>query len=767
MTVTPSTLAPSTGCRLSTADGRDLPLRAVHVATDAAGGLARAVLRQTFANPFAEPLAVTYLLPLPADGAVVAFAFTIAGRRTVGQVQRREDARRTFEQAVLQGRTAALLEQDRDDVFTQELGNVPPGAAVEVELEVEQPLAWVDGGWEWRWPTVVGPRFLGAPGLVPDAERVVVDVAAAVPVAASVELRVGDPTTGPARSPSHPVDASDGVVRLVGALDRDVVVRWPVAAEGARLGLETARTVGDPDAYALVTLVPPRADGAPVRRDLCLLLDTSGSMGGRPLQQLQACATALIGGLRDGDLLEVLEFSTATRRWREAPAPIDARTRADATAWVRGLRAGGGTAMHDAVTAALAPSSPEAQRQVVLMTDGYIGFETEVIGRILRQLPAGSRLHVVGVGSSVNRTLTRGAARAGGGLERILGLDEGTGSAVAELLARTGDPLWVDVRIEGSAVRQVAPATAPDLLAGCPARLSVRLDPAGGELVVRGRSAAGAFERRLPVPPVAEGQGRRVVAARFARERVQDVETAVAGGADAAAADAELEALGLRHQLATRRTSWVAVSAEATVDPSDPTRRVTQPHLLPYGVSAEGVGLARQPSAPPPPPSAAPLAARERLVTAATRAVPAGPVKRKAALHEVDDAPPKAAGLGRQQAEREENLDRLVREPAPLAAPAAPSAGPGGAARPALRARVVTLGDGRLVLEVTLDEATTWAPEPLEVEDAAGRRVRTTPVAGTTRAGAVAAGATVRLVLAWSGPLPARVYVSGRAVVVG
>src|SRR5687768_7198270 len=192
----------SNGCRLVASDGRLLPLRDVRVDADCGGGLAPVRFRQTFANPPAEPLHVTYLLPLPADAGVVDFAFVLGGRRIIGRVERRADARAAFERAVLEGRTAALLEQERSSLFTQELGNVPPGATIEVEIDVEQLLAWADGGWEWRWPTVVGPRYLGGPGETPDAERVTVDVLdGAMPVTCRASIAIADARTGAPTSP--------------------------------------------------------------------------------------------------------------------------------------------------------------------------------------------------------------------------------------------------------------------------------------------------------------------------------------------------------------------------------------------------------------------------------------------------------------------------------------------------------------------------------------------------------------------------------------
>ena len=120
--------APLGGAEILTPDGRSLPLVSAKLRVEAGGGLARVVLEQTFENPYDETLRVTYKMPLPADGAVSGYAFRIGARTITGRVDRKETARARFEEAIVQGKTAALLEQESADIFTQEIGNIPPRA---------------------------------------------------------------------------------------------------------------------------------------------------------------------------------------------------------------------------------------------------------------------------------------------------------------------------------------------------------------------------------------------------------------------------------------------------------------------------------------------------------------------------------------------------------------------------------------------------------------------------------------------------------------
>ena len=377
------------------------------------------------------------------------------------------------------------------------------------------------------------------------------------------------------------------------ALDRDVVVRWPAALPEPSATLDLARPSEDraiaDSTYGLLTIVPPtgRLHDRTLPRDLILLLDTSGSMSGDPLRMAKMVVLDIIDSLSEADTLEIIEFSNEPRRWRRGPVAGSADARADAGAWIRALEAGGATEMVGGVRAALAPRREGARRQVIIVTDGLIGFERQVIADIRDRLPRGCRVHTVGIGSAANRSLTAAVARAGCGGEIIVSLDDDARAAAARLVARTAKPIVVDFEVTGGAlIKAVGPHA--DLAAGAPVLICVRLKPQGGELIARGTTRNGPWEQRLTVPAWSHGEGSESVVTLFGRELVEDLELDAATGKRV---ERSIEQVGLDFQIATRLTSWVAVCEEPGVDPREPLRTVRIPQEVPYGMSVEGLGL--------------------------------------------------------------------------------------------------------------------------------------------------------------------------------
>lgn len=623
MTTLAPDAAPRTRPGLTSVDGRAYPLEQVRVSAHAEGGHARTTLRQRFANPHQEALEVLYTLPLPADGAVTVYRIRMGETVIHGEVEARDRAAQRYREALYEGRTAGLLEQDRADTFQQSLGNLPSGVPVEVEIDVLHPLCFLpaDGEagarWEYRFPTVVGVRYHGAPGRVPDAGRLEPDRVGAgeLPVRAELEAVLADaPSAGEAAAvecPSHGVVVEDGGEGLVARfaepqpLDRDVVLRWRAASPevGVRV-VEGPGLEGDEGRYALVTVVPPAEPRATFRRDVTVLLDASGSMRGDPLRHAKTVVNGLLDGLTPDDRFEILAFSNQARRLTPNPlTPAEPTAVEEARQRLAALRADGGTEMASALRAALEPMEPGSQRQVVLVTDGYVGFESEVV-REATHGSRGVRVHAVGIGTTPNRTLLHGLSHATGGEELAAGDEATAREAARRLTAATAEPVLTDLRLGGSAVRGRAPARPMDVLAGRPAIFTVELHPHGGQLTLQGawpdRDEPWAWNASV-APTEARSTDERTslpVGALHGRGLLQDLELELASLGLASGRPQErdevlqeIRRVGLRHRITSRETSLVAVADEPTADPREPRRRRRLEVELPAGVSAEGVGL--------------------------------------------------------------------------------------------------------------------------------------------------------------------------------
>jgi Ca-activated chloride channel family protein len=610
------------GAALVSVDGRTYPLESVRVTARAEGGVASTRLIQIFRNPHDEPFEVIYTLPLPADGAVLGYTIRMGERVIRGEVEPREKAVKQYREALYQGQTAALLEQDRADTFQQRLGNLLPHTKAEVEIEVLQPLAFLNGNevtvprWEYRFPTVVGVRYEGAPGRVPDAERLDVDRDGdgAIPTRVEFELEVAERDKSALKidSPSHDLDSSTSgavtTVRLanVARLDRDIVVNWDACSGEVGVRLATGSGLGgDAGRYGLLSIVPPAVPDTTLHRDLTLLIDASGSMHGEPLETAKEVSIELLKSLSEGDRFEVLEFANQPRRHTHGMVEASPEAIEKMVSTVQQIQSAGGTEMVAAIQEALLPIRKNSQRQVVLLSDGYIGFESEAIEKVVSGLPEGARLHCVGIGSAPNRSLTRFLARAGRGVEVIAADRKSGGKAAGRLRAATARPVLTEIAVTGSAVRGVAPSRPRDVFAGQAVVITVELEPAGGSLEIRGWLAGEGkpWIRQLAVPAAGSSteskdvSGKHLITetplplgALLGREAIADVELSI-GSVDDEYLWKQIEQLGMRHRIASSRTSLIAISDEPTVDPQAPRRRERLAVEVPYEVSAEGTGL--------------------------------------------------------------------------------------------------------------------------------------------------------------------------------
>ncbi len=583
------------------------------------GLISRVTVRQRFVNPTKLWMEGVYVFPLPERSAVDRLHMTVGGRRVEGRIMERETARKTYEQAAAEGRRASLLSAARANVFTTSVANIGPGDEIVVEIEYQDTVAYGDGRLSLRFPMVVAPRYT-PPGSRPVARRAAPQArTAATPSAAGRDLfgPVRPPDRGPSNPLSlavtldaglplerleslyHPVDVEPaGERRWVVTLkhgpvpaERDFVLEWRpalgAAPEAAVFGEEL-----DGDSYLSVMVLPPAgaaADTVAIPRDLVFVVDTSGSMHGVSLEQAKAAMLLALERLAPGERFNVIRFAGETHTLFREVQPATPSNLRRARAYVRGMRARGGTDMMPALFRALTRRpEPERLRQVVFLTDGAVGNESELF-QAIAELLGETRLFTIGIGSAPNSYFMRKAAELGRGTFTYIGDAAEVGARMGALLGKLERPALTGVQVawpglDGQAV-EAYPAPVPDLYAGEPVVFSARLaetppETLSGDLVITGHRGAADWRRRLPLAAVEAAPG---VAAIWARAKLARIEEGRFRRADPAEVRAKALAVALRHRLVTRYTSLVAVDEEVVRPPGARLEAREIERNLPHG----------------------------------------------------------------------------------------------------------------------------------------------------------------------------------------
>src|SRR4051794_6012625 len=422
----------------------NLPLELIDVRAAITGLASSIQLTQGFRNPHDEPLEATYIFPLPPRAAVTALRMEADGRVVEGLLKDRAEAREEYDQAISAGKRASIAEEERPGVFTMRVGNIMPGEKVSVHLALASALSYEDGEATFRFPLVVAPRFI--PGVpladgqvgdgvmrdtdqVPDASRISPPVLLPGfpnPVQLSVSVDI-DPGTLPLHGISSSLyatateDAPTGLrVRLNPGerADRDFLLRLRYGSEAISTSLSVLPD--DEGGTFALTVLPPKTDAPTRGRDVVLVLDRSGSMGGWKMVAARRAAARIIDTLTGADRFTVMAFDhdidTPTALSAELVEASD-RNRFRAVEFLSGLDARGGTQMLEPLRRAtgLLKDALERDRVLVLVTDGQVGNEDE----LLRELSAGLngvRVHTVGIDRAVNEAfLQRLAGSAGPG----------------------------------------------------------------------------------------------------------------------------------------------------------------------------------------------------------------------------------------------------------------------------------------------------------------------------------------------------------------
>jgi Ca-activated chloride channel homolog len=591
------------------------PLETTDVDVQIVAMIASVTVKQVYVNRGTSPIRARYVFPASTRAAVSGMRMTIGDRIVEARIREREQARREFEEASREGKSASLLEEDRPNVFTMSLTNVMPGDRVEVELRYTELIVPEEGVYELVFPTVVGPRYseLTARGASP-RDRFV----------ASPFLHEGEepPSTFSLRgslssgievrevsSPTHPLTLERVTSTLARfALpkradrenDRDFVLRYRLAGDDIEAGLSLF-DAGDEKFFLLMAEPPARVIPSMVpARELVFVVDVSGSMRGFPLDVTKTLLRRITKSLRPDDRFNVLLFDADSRLLFDRSEPATRGNLDRALALLEREPGGGGTRLYEALERALSlPAERGISRSFVVVTDGYIAAEREVFDLVTRSR-ADANVFAFGIGSSVNRFLIEGIARAGGGEPFVVESGSAAGPVVERFEKYVSAPVLTRarVRFEGFQAYDVEPLALPDLLASRPVVVVGKYRGAeSGAIHVEGYGGNGKVVLSTQVKDATTTNVNQALPLLWARTRISRVSDY--GIYETSERErAEVTQLGLRYALLTPFTSFIAVTKEVrNVDGR--AVEVDQPSPLPMGVSDDAI--ADYDGAPEPP----------------------------------------------------------------------------------------------------------------------------------------------------------------------
>ena len=591
-------------------------LERTEVEAEISGVLARVRVEQIFRNPYPDRLEALYVFPLPEDAAVDRYRFEVGEVAIEGVIKTREDARRDYETARDGGRKAALLEEERANIFSQSLANIPPNAEVRVKIEYVHAVDIDDNRSTFRFPMVVAPRYVpGNPNERPNVGRgwardtdAVPDASLITPPVLPEGVRRGDdvsihlvldggmPIQG-VTAVTHELDVvqsspTRAEIRLKGGStipNKDFVVEYRLDGEQIVLASLAHRPPGSDHGYVGLFLQPKRevATGELAAREVVLVLDRSGSMAGPSITQLGILAQEVLGALNPQDRFRIISFASDLTEHQGTAVPASADEVRRAQELVRGLRPGGGTEMLPALQAAFRGSDPESPgtRQIILVSDALVGNDDRILGWLDSEA-RGARLFPVAIGAAPNDYLIQRAAEIGRGFSLHVTNQDNAAEMAKRLVEKISKPYLTDLAIEwgGLAIVDTSPSPLPDLYAGEPLVVLGRYREGGkGKVTLRGELSGQPVSVTLDLELPAAQAEHDALAPLWAERRIRQIWNRNVGRENPAAKD-EITRLGLEHHLVTRYTSFVAVETSAPAQVEGNLRTEVIPSMLPEGM---------------------------------------------------------------------------------------------------------------------------------------------------------------------------------------
>lgn len=587
-----------------------LPLKATSAQVNIAGVIADVSVVQQYANVGKNPIEAIYVFPASTRAAVYSMKMTIGERVIIARISEREQARKEYEAAKQQGKSASLLEQERPNVFQMNVANIMPGDLINVELRYTELLIPENGIYEFVYPTVVGPRYSNQPAVTAaprenwvgnpythEGEKPLYDFS--INCTLSAGMPVSDVTCVSHKtniSFDGPADASITLKpeeRLGG--NHDFILKYRLAGDKVQSGL--LLYPGEDENFFLAMIQPPKQITRSVipPREYVFIVDVSGSMNGYPLDISKKLLKDLIGNLKPCDRFNVLLFAGASNLLSETALQANQANIEKAISFIDRQEGGGGTELLPALQRALSLRGTDGfARSFVIATDGYVTIEKEAFDLIRKNMDK-ANFFAFGIGTSVNRLIIEGIAHVGMGQPFVITRPEEAEVTAEKFRRYIGNPVLthISLKFDRFDAYDVEPLSIPDVFSERPVIIygKYRGTPTGS-ISVNGTNGEGEYKNLLLVSNAKSSESNQALRFLWARERIRtlsDYSSGGYGGTDDY--KTEIIELGLKYNLLTAFTSFLAIDNDIRNKEGNLTT-VNQPLPLPEGVNDNAIGAA-------------------------------------------------------------------------------------------------------------------------------------------------------------------------------
>jgi len=582
------------------------PLKNTKVTVNITGVIADVTVTQQYTNNGTRPINARYIFPASTRAAVHGMEMKIGQKLIYAKIKERQAAQKAFDKAKKQGKSASLLKQQRPNVFSMNVANIMPEDTIDIKLRYTELLVPTDGTYKFVYPTVVGPRYssqseAGAPetDLFVKNPYLKQGSEPRMKFHLDVHISTGLPIQGIFCS-SHKTETTwegKSIARLslndcetFGA-NRDFILDYRLAGRQIESGLMMYE--GKDENFFLLMVQPPERveieDIPP--REYVFVVDVSGSMRGYPLNTAKKLLKDLIGGLRETDKFNLVLFAGASKLMARKSVQATPNNIRRAIRTLDNARGGGGTELSRGLKRSLSIPREEAySRTIVIVTDGYISAEKEVFSLIQENLNV-TNVFSFGIGTSVNRYLIEGMAKAGLGEPFIVTEPEEAHLAANKFREYVQSPVLkqISIQYQGLETYDIEPPSIPDLFAQRPIIVFGKLrGQLQGTIELRGSGGKGPYVQTFDVSnntPLEMNHALRYLWARTRISRLSDFNFNRGDSEN----QAQITSLGVTYNLLTTYTSFIAIH-DVVRNPEGNSKEVKQPLPLPKGVSNSAVG---------------------------------------------------------------------------------------------------------------------------------------------------------------------------------